>query len=102
MMSYEQFLLMKLAEEASEVSQIALKTIQFGMQEHCPGLSLNNKERIHEELNDLLGIVELLNRTMSFGFKVDNTAIDKKIIKVNKYLKYSVDLGKVSSDDIPI
>ena len=102
MMSYEQFLLMKLAEEASEISQIALKTMQFGMQEHCPGLALNNKERIHEELNDLLGIVELLNRTMNFGFKVDNTAIDKKIIKVNKYLKYSVDLGKVSSDDIPI
>ncbi|MEW0941027.1 hypothetical protein [Acinetobacter baumannii] len=32
-MSHEQFLLMKLAEEATEVAQIALKTAQFGMNE---------------------------------------------------------------------
>lgn len=102
MMSYEQFLLMKLAEEASEVSQIALKTMQFGMEEHCPGLTLNNKERVHEELNDLLGIVELLNRTTGFGFKADTTAVDKKITKISKYLKYSIDLGKVSPDDVPL
>ena len=35
-MSYEQFLLLKLAEEASEISQIALKTAQFGMLETLP------------------------------------------------------------------
>ena len=46
-MSYEQFLLLKLAEEASEISQIALKTAQFGMFETIPGGSENNAERIH-------------------------------------------------------
>lgn len=96
MMSYEQFLLMKLSEEASEISQIALKTMQFGMEEQCPGLLLNNKERIHEELNDLYGIIDMLNTSFNFNYEINKEAVKNKKIKVLKYLEYSKNLGMVS------
>lgn len=96
-MTHEQFLLMKLAEEASEIAQIALKTAQFGMTEKHPDLPLNNKERIHLELNDLLAIVDELNSWSQFGFKEDYAAKVNKIEKLNKYLGYSIRLGKVEN-----
>lgn len=92
-MDMYQFLLIKLAEEASEVAQIALKTAQFGPSELCPGLTLTNVARIHEELNDLLGIVSMLNEMASFDFE-EGDHLAKKA-KVMKYLQYSVDLGQV-------
>lgn len=100
-MSYEQFLLLKLAEEASEIAQIALKTAQFGMLETIPGGSENNAERIHSELNDLHGIVSLLNDHTSFGYQVNDYAIEAKRLKIFKYLNYSVNLGKVDKDSVP-
>ena len=48
-----QYLLTKLAEEANEVGQIALKTQQFGVDEGMPGQPFTNAERTHQELNDL-------------------------------------------------
>ena len=97
-MSYEQFLLLKLAEEASEIAQIALKTAQFGMLETIPGGS----ERIHSELNDLHGIVSLLNDHTSFGYQVNDYAIEAKRLKIFKYLTYSVNLGNVDKDSVPL
>lgn len=96
-MTHEQFLLMKLAEEATEIAQIALKTAQFGMTEKHPDLPLNNKERIHLELNDLLAVVDELNSWAQFGFKEDYAAKINKIEKLNKYLGYSIQLGKVEN-----
>lgn len=96
-MTHEQFLLMKLAEEASEIAQIALKTAQFGMTEKHPDMTLNNKERVHLELNDLLAVVDELNTWTQFGFKENYAAKIKKIEKLNKYLGYSVSLGKVEN-----
>lgn len=96
-MTHEQFLLMKLAEEATEIAQIALKTAQFGMTEKHPDLPLNNKERINLELNDLLAVVDELNSWVQFGFKEDYAAKVNKIEKLNKYLGYSIRLGKVEN-----
>ena len=91
-----QYLLIKLAEEASEVSQIALKTSQFGMEETCPGLLENNKQRIHSELNDLWGIVTMLNNEFNFEFKLDPVKVDLKQLKVNKYYEYSKEQGMIN------
>lgn len=96
-MTHEQFLLMKLAEEATEIAQIALKTAQFGMTEKHPEMELNNMERIHLELNDLLAVVDELNTWCQFGFKPNYVAKIKKIEKLNKYLGYSIQLGKVEN-----
>jgi NTP pyrophosphatase (non-canonical NTP hydrolase) len=94
-MNQLQYLLVKLAEEASEVSQIALKTSQFGMDEVYPKQEQTNKERIHQELNDLLGIVQMLNDSFAFEFLPSESAINKKTQKVSHYLEYSKQLGMV-------
>lgn len=96
-MTHEQFLLNKLAEEASEIAQIALKTAQFGMLEKHPEMTGNNKERIHLELNDLLAVVDELNTWAQFGFKENYEAKINKIERLNKYLGYSIRLGKVEN-----
>lgn len=92
-MNREQYLLCKLAEEASEIAQIALKTQQFGMDEVY--LTDSNKERIHKELNDLLGIIEMLNAEYNFNFFPDDIQIQEKVDKVNLYYAYSKQLGCV-------
>ncbi len=91
----EQYLITKLAEEASEIAQIALKAQQFGMDEICPKLPESNKQRIHKELNDLLGVVEMLNTEYNFDYRPNDIEIAAKINKVNKYYGYSIDCGQV-------
>ena len=90
-----QFLLAKLAEEATEVAQIALKTQQFGAQEKCLGQPLTNFERTHCELNDFMAIVEMLNEECGFGYVRNLEAIQEKKLKVNTYADYSASLGLV-------
>lgn len=84
---------MKLAEEASEVSQISLKTAQFGLDETYTGSS--NKTRVHAELNDLLAIVDLLNKEFNFGFESNPEAHARKVEKMEYYYNYSKKLGTV-------
>lgn len=90
-----QYLLTKLAEESSEVAQIALKTQQFGLEEQHPKLEFTNRQRIHQELDDLFAIVDMLNSEFFFEYLPNLEALDKKIMKVNKYYEYSKNLGLV-------
>lgn len=95
-----QFLLGKLAEEAAEVGQMALKTQQFGLHEVYHIQELTNAQRTHLELDDMMAIVHMLNTEFNFGYKVDRINISKKITKVNKYAQYSEELGVlICSDD---
>ena len=98
MLNRQQYLLTKLAEEASEIAQIALKTQQFGMDEICPQPPETNKQRIHKELNDLLGVVEMLNQECCFDYQPDDGEIAAKINKVNKYYGYSINCGQVEEE----
>lgn len=98
MMNQLQHLLMKLAEEGSEVAQIALKTAQFGPAEVLPGQPLNNIQRTHLELDDLAGIVEMLNESFAFGYAPNRGRIEAKKAKVRKYLGYSIHLGLVEGE----
>lgn len=99
MLTRYQYLLTKLAEEASEVAQIALKTQQFGADEVYPAQSLTNTQRIHQELIDLLAIVGMLNKEFDFKFELNTEKQFQKMInkqeKVNKYYQYSARLGLV-------
>lgn len=94
-MTYEQFLLGKLAEEASEIAKIALKAQQFGLDEVRRGQDLSNKERIFGEIHDLEGIVDMLNASCNFGFERNQLARMAKVQKVDKYYHYSKSLGLV-------
>lgn len=99
MLTRYQYLLTKLAEEASEVAQIALKTQQFGANEVYPNQEYTNTERIHQELIDLLAIVGMLNEEFNFNFTLNTEEQFQSMItkqeKVDKYFRYAQDCGMV-------
>jgi hypothetical protein len=101
MMTIRQFLLTKLAEECAEVAQRAIKQQQFGGHEVQEGQELTNRERLLNEYNDLVAMVEFLRE---FGEipESENLAlvIEQKRFKVNKYLKLSQELGQVEAGEI--
>jgi hypothetical protein len=93
-MNLAQHYLVKLAEEGAEVSQIALKAVQFGGGEIMPGQPLNNYQRCHLELDDLFAVIEELNDKFGFDYVPNRERIEAKKLKVKKYLDYSISLGK--------
>lgn len=99
MMTNTQYLLTKLAEECSEVSQMALKCQHFGLNEVQTGLSLTNKQRLHDEINDILGIISMLNTECGFEFNENPVAIIQKSEKVSKYRDYSKSIGLVEDEN---
>lgn len=106
MMTLKQYLLIKIAEEAAEVAQIALKTAHFGLSETQPGRAETNAERMYGELNDLLAMVHWLGEVSDgeFWFDIgspDHVAILTKLAKVEHYLAYSRSLGLVEEHTQP-
>lgn len=91
-----QFLLTKLAEEAAEVGQRALKAQQFGLDEGEPGQDETNRQRLHRELHDLISVAIILNSEFEFGYRSPMVeTIQAKRAKINKYYDYSAMLGYV-------
>lgn len=99
MMTIEQYYLSKLAEEASEIAQIALKASQFGLEERQMPEGDTNGQRTHVEIDDLLAVIEELNRYCKFAFEPCDYRIENKKRKMRKWLAYSIELGKVEFND---
>ena len=96
MMNLEQFYLLKLAEECSEVAQRALKQMQFGKNEIQKDQALTNSMRLRAELNDLLSVIKILEEMSEIPHAHDlDEYIKMKRAKLEKYLEYSRDLGLV-------
>jgi len=87
--STKQYLLVKLAEEATEVAQMALKTAQFGPTERYPKSPLNNEQRLSEEYTDMVAIVDML---LDEGVKISisSDGLRDKKRKVSKWRRYSI------------
>lgn len=105
MMTLVQYLLIKIAEEAAEVAQIALKAAHFGLTEIQPGRAETNAERVYGELNDLLAMVHKLGEVSNgeFWFDIgtpDHMAIAAKLEKVGQFLAYSQSLGLVEANEV--
>jgi NTP pyrophosphatase (non-canonical NTP hydrolase) len=82
----EQYLLICLAEECDEVGQRVMKTLRFGADETQPGDTRTNRQRLQEELNDLLGVASML------GLDLRNSREPKRS-KVERYMRYSEECG---------
>ncbi|MCT8857579.1 hypothetical protein K5M76_09385 [Shewanella xiamenensis] len=100
-MTEEQNALLVFAEELGEVAAELLKlqnqvskAIRFGIDEQRD-LPTSNRERIQAEWNDLLGAVQVL-ASRGIELKPDLHAITAKVAKVEKYTKYSRELGQIS------
>lgn len=88
-MTNEQFLLLKLMEECAEVAQRASKQFQFGSEEKEPNQDKTNAVRLQDEIYDLLCIVEMLG----FEATVYDSQVFRKEVKLEKYKKYSKEIG---------
>lgn len=97
-MTEDQFYLLKLIEECAEVAQRAAKQMQFGLYEIEPGQGETNRERLRNEINDLLCVINILEeRTQILSIrKFDLSLVKaKKREKLKQYLSYSQQLGLV-------
>lgn len=96
-MNPAQYLLCKLAEEAAEVAQIALKAQQFGLHERQHPSGPTNADRIRAELNDMAGVIQMICDDIGIDLRLDASAARAKIEKVRKYRAYSVNLNLVQA-----
>lgn len=97
-----QYLLIKLAEEAGEVAKEALKTAQFGVDSYNPHdpNKTRNEDKLTNELIDVHTILLLLEREYGLTFDIEDPkhtqAVLKKISKIDKYYKLSLDTGYIT------
>jgi hypothetical protein len=87
-MTTDEHLLLILSEECDEVGQRVSKALRFGLSECQPGQSKTNAERITEELDDLLGIMQMLIERGLIPTPSEKGVISKKA-KIGKYLQYA-------------
>lgn len=109
MMNGTQHHLTKLCEESLEVmeelqihmnrlAKRALKAQQFGLDESEPDQPFTNLQRLHNELDDIQGVLRVLNDQFNFQYTPSEERIQKKIAKMQKYTGYSKSLGLVSGE----
>lgn len=94
MLNKIEYLLACLSEEASEVSQEAIKCVRFTMHHRRDDFT-SNAERLNAEFNDLLAIVEELNK---YGANIhrDEQRIKAKRMRLAEYSSISVQMGTAS------
>lgn len=88
-------LLTQLGEECAEVAQRASKAARFGIMEVQPGQDMNNARRITNEVEDMIGVVELLQAEGVLP-QPDRSRINAKKEKIEKYLRYARECGTLS------
>lgn len=90
-MTRKELLLTQLSEECGEVVQVVSKSLRFGLDDYHE-IPPANKEKLHAELTDLIGIYEPL---VDEGIIpcITQEGIENKKIKVEKYLLHSQKLG---------
>ncbi len=60
--------LSKLAEECGELTQIAMKSLIFGIDSINPKTGEANRDLIKKEIGDVLASIQLLNDALGFDF----------------------------------
>jgi len=88
-----QYLLVQLAQEASEVAQAATKCLMFSMEDQHPEKPQSNLEALEAEVTDLLGILALL-REHDVYIDINNASgVTAKKHKTEHYMKYAARIG---------
>lgn len=93
-MTVQEHLLVILMEECSELQKLAAKALRFGPHEvwpEHPELG-SNAQRMQQEWNDLVAVVELLRET-GISLSCSGKEIEAKQLKIQNYMVYSRDQG---------
>lgn len=93
-MNRMEHLLTILTEECAEVQQAVTKTLRFGLKEGKYA-DTPNEERIRAELNDLLAVVEMLEKE-GLDLSPDHQARATKKERVENFLLYSQRCGTLT------
>lgn len=91
-MTEQEHVLSCLIEECAEVIKEVTKIQRFGLDDGYKG-KLNSKT-LNEELNDLMGVIDMLS---DYNIKVDITdeAMEAKQAKVKKFIEYAYKVGTI-------
>ena len=106
-MSPNEYYLLKIAEEATEVSaeasrvaQSVMKLMTFGADSIEPTTfhqeARTNAQRLFEEMNDLMASWEKMTQMLEWPSSFDIISIEQKKAKIDKYLRVAQDLNCVS------
>lgn len=87
-------LLTILQEECGEVIQAAAKVNRFGPNDKWKDLP-STEERLHEEFNDVLAVINLLQK-QGLNVYMDVHLMEKKQKKIMHYFSYSKARGTLS------
>lgn len=97
-MNSREHLLTCLMEECSEIQKPICKALRFGENDHYPNpdfpnATSSNIQDISDELDDLIGVVELLLEEGVLLRRIDSNRVLAKKIKVKKYMDYARNVG---------
>lgn len=98
------YILNQLAQECNEIGQVASKAALFGLDSVHPGKPElgTNIQRMREELTDLLALFEMVDRETGGEFgktdRNDAVAMTAKLRKVEKYMGFSREIGKLTQE----
>lgn len=97
-MTTKELLLIQLAEECGEITQVVSKIFRFGMDENRDGQTLSNKQRLVQEIVDLHVIIDLLESLYVFDMRNTDDHYFQKLKKVKKYLELSRERGLLNDN----
>jgi len=95
MMNETEHLLVCLGEEASEIAQQTAKAVRFGLSDFEPGQPYTNTRRIEQEVSQLFAVFKRI------GFRLHEEDEVEKNAKLDKYMKYSRQLGLLEQKVVP-
>lgn len=75
--------LSKLAEECGELTQIAMKSLIFGIDSYNPNTGEVNRDLIKKEIGDVLTSIQLINEVL--GFEFDQEYLDGRKEVLRRY-----------------
>jgi len=93
-MNIKEYLLVCVNEEGLEIGHAADKALRFGLHDGYPGTDRTNITDLVAEINDLIGVLELMRENgIELPKLFDRLDIETKKARVNKYMAVSKNLG---------
>jgi len=96
-MNITEHLIAIVMEECAEIAQAASKMLRFGLDDGYPGSDRTNRDDLVREVNDLLGVLELLEE---YGIKLPGIGDQRMIVdkknRIKEYLNYSQEQGRLT------
>ncbi len=96
-MNKQQYLLICLAEECAEVIKVVNKALRFGLENGYPGTCRTNLVDLNNELNDVLAVVETLDKE-GVKLSINDDKLIAKQKKVYEYMEYSRNIGVINDE----